>query len=68
MNNDWKIFLESHSASITDDGWVNFEQSHQTTENALCDLSHLGLIRITGKDSINFLQGQFTNDIREYVG
>ncbi len=63
MNNDWKIFLESHSASITDGGWVNFEQHHQTTESALCDLSYLGLIRIAGRDSINFLQGQFTNDI-----
>jgi len=65
MNNDWKIFLESHAASITDNGHVGFEQSTQTTSSALCDLSYLGLIRITGKDSINFLQGQLTNDIRE---
>jgi len=65
MNNDWKIFLESQAATITDDGWVNFEQSTQTAANALCDLSQLGLIRITGKDRIDFLQGQFTNDIRE---
>jgi len=63
MNNDWKIFLESHAASIADDGWVDFEQHPQTAASALCDLSYLGLIRITGKDSVNFLQGQLTNDI-----
>jgi len=65
MNNDWNTFLKSHSASITDGDWVDFEQSTQTTASALCDLSHLGLIRIAGKDSVDFLQGQFTNDIRE---
>ena len=63
MNNDWKIFLESHSASVTDDNWVSFEQTSERSASALCDLSHLGLIRIAGKDSIHFLQGQFTNDI-----
>jgi len=65
MNNDWKTFLESHSASINDEGWVSFEQDAQTADSALCDLSHLGLIRIAGKDNVDFLQGQFTNDIRE---
>ncbi len=65
MNNNWKTFLESHAGSVTDDNWVNFEQYTQTSASALCDLSHLGLIRITGKDSVGFLQGQFTNDIRE---
>ncbi len=63
MHNDWKRFLESHAASITDDGWVSFEQRQPAFKSALCDLSYLGLIRITGKDSIDFLQGQFTNDI-----
>jgi len=65
MNNDWNTFLKSHSATITSDNWVDFEQNTQTSASALCDLSHLGLIRITGKDSVNFLQGQFTNDINE---
>ncbi len=63
MHNDWKLFLESHSASIANDGWVSFAQRHPTTESALCDLSYLGLIRITGGDSVDFLQGQFTNDV-----
>ncbi len=50
---------------MTDDGWVNFEQNRQTSASALCDLSQLGLIRITGRDRMDFLQGQFTSDIRE---
>ncbi|VAX07975.1 tRNA-modifying protein YgfZ [hydrothermal vent metagenome] len=33
--------------------------------NCLCDLSNLGLIKLSGKDSAEFLQGQVTNDIRE---
>ncbi|RMG33639.1 MAG: folate-binding protein [Gammaproteobacteria bacterium] len=32
---------------------------------AIADLSHLGLIRVTGEDRSDFLQGQLTNDIRK---
>jgi len=35
----------------------------QTPDSTLCNLTQLGLIRITGRDSIDFLQGQFTNDV-----
>lgn len=32
---------------------------------ALCDLSHLGMIRASGSDLRTFLQGQLTNDINQ---
>ena len=32
--------------------------------NILCDLSHLGLLEISGVDAITFLQGQLTNDVK----
>lgn len=32
--------------------------------NIVCHLSHLALMQIQGEDSVNFLQGQLTNDIR----
>jgi folate-binding protein YgfZ len=32
---------------------------------AICDLDHLGLIRISGADKREFLQGQLTNDINQ---
>ena len=31
--------------------------------NILCDLSHLGLLEISGADAVTFLQGQVTNDV-----
>ena len=54
MNSEWKTFLETLSA----DGTSPFP------ECALCDLSHLGLLRVSGEDAAEFLQGQFSNDIK----
>jgi folate-binding protein YgfZ len=41
-------------------------QSLQLTAstNILCDLSHLGLLALTGEDATTFLQGQVTNDVK----
>lgn len=36
--------------------------------NILCDLSHLGLLEISGADAVTFLQGQVTNDVKLLVG
>lgn len=38
------------------------------SSNVLCDLSHLGLLEISGADAITFLQGQVTNDVKLLVG
>jgi tRNA-modifying protein YgfZ len=35
-----------------------------TNNNILCDLSHLGLLEISGADAAAFLQGQVTNDVK----
>ena len=35
-----------------------------TSNNILCDLSHLGLLEISGRDAVTFLQGQLTNDVK----
>lgn len=34
-------------------------------ENTICDLSHLGLLTLSGDDAYNFLQGQVTNDVNQ---
>jgi folate-binding protein YgfZ len=34
-----------------------------SSNNILCDLSHLGLLEISGVDAVTFLQGQVTNDV-----
>ena len=39
-----------------------------TGNNVLCDLSHLGLLEISGADAVTFLQGQVTNDVSQLNG
>jgi tRNA-modifying protein YgfZ len=36
--------------------------------NLLCDLSHLGLLEVSGADAVTFLQGQVTNDVKLLTG
>lgn len=59
MNEEWTKFL----ASRTDN-----DQQGAELNCALNDLSHLGLIRVSGEDAEAYLQGQLTNDIREVTG
>jgi folate-binding protein YgfZ len=65
MNSEWKAFLQSKSAEIEDTGGVRFPDAPLTADCALCDLSQLGLIAVSGTDAQDFLQGQLTNDLRE---
>lgn len=39
-----------------------------SSNNILCDLSHLGLLEISGADAVTFLQGQVTNDVKLLAG
>ena len=39
-----------------------------TNNTILCDLSHLGLLEISGADAVTFLQGQVTNDVKLLTG
>jgi hypothetical protein len=64
MNSEWQNFLVSQGAVIGDDGQVAFPAA-APGDCELVDLSHLGLIAITGADADSFLQGQLTNDLRE---
>lgn len=49
---DWQDFLSTQTLSDEPIG-----------ECSLCDLSHLGLIRVQGEDARTLLQGQLSNDI-----
>ncbi len=51
---DWQDFLSNQSLSQA-----------PIAECALSDLSGLGLIRVSGEDARQFLQGQLTNDINQ---
>lgn len=37
-------------------------------ETVICDLSHLGLLQLSGADTLTFLQGQVTNDVKQLDG
>ncbi len=68
----WQEFLQNST-----DGKINIENSKiisfsnpiiernaLNSHTVMCDLSHLGLLKLTGIDTLAFLQGQVTNDIK----
>lgn len=70
---NWQTNLTSQGAVIQNEGVQHFgnalsELKATTTENTLCDLSHLGLLCLKGDDVIPFIQGQVTNDVTQLNG
>ncbi|MEB4590902.1 folate-binding protein [Candidatus Thiothrix sp. Deng01] len=70
MKPEWKNFLINHGAEFAGDSLISFgnperERRIPPQGAILCDLSHFGLISVSGEDAANFLQGQLTNDIRQ---
>ncbi len=70
MNSEWRQDLIGQGANIEDNKVTDFgnpqaEILAATEGDILCDLSHFSLIRASGDDASNFLQGQFSNDVRQ---
>ena len=66
---NWLDFLISHNAVIQDHKVIGFnsdsaDQYTDPTDNYICDLSHFGIISVSGEDSQDFLQNQLCNDVR----
>ena len=62
--------MEDMNLKFDDRGYSYYSESglEQTTRRDnefICDLSHLGFIRATGPDAVEFLHGQFTNDLKK---
>ncbi len=70
MNADWKSFLQKCGVEFDGrDRVASFGNPERELRVALsgavfADLSHQGLLAVRGKDAQEFLQGQFTNDLR----
>lgn len=69
MQQDWQAFLTEQNAVIDNSTVKQFsaKQDEIDASNSgtiLADLSHYTLIRVTGDDTIGFLQGQLSNDIK----
>jgi folate-binding protein YgfZ len=71
--NQWHTFLASQGAIISVDEIVSFgNQSSELAAAAngdiLADLSHLSLLQLGGEDTMAFLQGQITSDVKQLNG
>jgi folate-binding protein YgfZ len=70
MLQEWKSFLIQAGAVFDGDRVLHFirpsnESAATISSTTIADLSHLGLIAITGKDASIFLQNLLTNDVSE---
>jgi len=69
MKQKWTEFLIDNGAEITAgeiESYGNPSRELKLARNGdiITDLSHTGLISVRGEDAETFLQGQFTNDLR----
>ena len=70
MKIEWQDFLKDAGAEFLNEKVESFGNPSQERQiihsgNTFCDLSHYGLIAAYGEDTVNFLQGQFTNDVAQ---
>ena len=70
MLQQWKTILIDSGAEFANDKIVSFgnpdrERRIPPQGDILCDLSHMGMIRVQGEDATEFLQNQLTNDIQQ---
>lgn len=68
MPSEWNRFLEQAGARFIDGRLADFgprEARLALNGNLMTDLSHQGLIRVSGSEAAGFLAGQFTSDVRK---
>lgn len=69
MNSEWEQFLLSKNAKIENGSVKGFDRSLDEecaaySDLVLADLNHYAIIEASGDDVVEFLQGQFSNDIK----
>jgi len=69
MNDDWKNYLLSKGAEYTEANAFHFNDDaadNQKADNTdiICDLSQYSTLVVAGEDAVDFMQGQFTNDVK----
>lgn len=70
MSSSWLSFLNHQGAHLENDRVLHFGDPQRELKTALdgdvlCARSQQGLVTVTGADTMTFLQGQFTNDVRQ---
>lgn len=69
----WQTFLSTQGAIFNEGvvqsfGQPQLELQAAGQQNILADISHLGILEISGEDAVTFLQGQVTNDVKQLNG
>lgn len=64
MNVDWANFLQSINLSTHDEPQLILNDDKQS-QNCVCATTHLSIIKVTGSEATQFLQGQLTCNIKE---
>ena len=65
MNADWIDFLKTNNTSVINDSEILFTDSQQTKTDYITAIPDLGILKITGADAAQFLQGQLTCNTNE---
>jgi len=60
----WNQFLQETTAQNP----VLNNADVSANDTIICDLSHLGLLELSGADTFSFMQGQVTNDVKQLDG
>ncbi len=60
----WQQFLQASAQEKP----LNLTSELSDQDHVLCDLSHMGMLELDGADSVSFLQGQVTNDVKQLDG
>jgi tRNA-modifying protein YgfZ len=64
MSERWTALLQDEGAIFENGRVVGFtNHARAQAQHGLCDLSHYGVIKVSGDDATTFLQAQLTNDI-----
>lgn len=64
MNERWLQLLQTEGATFANGRVTDFANgTKHDSRAAICDLSHYGVIKVTGEDAAKFLQAQLTNDV-----
>jgi len=63
MNPDWKNFLLSAKATFKSETTITFTDTTIQPDKALCPVTYLGIIKISGNDAAKLLQGQITSTL-----
>ncbi len=65
MNSNWLDFLSFQGATFLENDKIQFSEANKSLTSALYPIPQLSILKITGSDSLTFLQGQLTCNVKD---